>query len=178
LERILTALEPYVNSGLAVIMLEPSCAAVFRDELRGLFPHHGTAYRLRQQSFTLSSFLQTQVPNYEPPRLTGGKVLLHRHCHHKAVLKFGDEEALLKRMGVELKSLDSGCFGMAGPFGFEKGKLHISQALGERVLLPAVRASSPDTLVVTDGFSCREQIIQNTNREPLHIAEVLRMAME
>ena len=176
LQRVLTALEPYVNSGLPVIMLEPSCAAVFRDELRGLFPHHGVAYRLRQQSFTLSSFLQTQVPNYEPPRLSGRKVLLHGHCHHKAVLKFGDEEALLKRMGVELKCLDSGCCGMAGPFGFEKGKIAVSQALGERVLLPAVRSADPDTIVITDGFSCREQIVQNTDREPLHIAEVLRMA--
>jgi Fe-S oxidoreductase len=156
-------------------MLEPSCAAVFRDELRGLFPHHGTAYRLRQQTLTLSSFLQSQE-RYEPPKLPGRKVLLHGHCHHKAVLKFSDEEALLRRMGVELKSLDSGCCGMAGPFGFEKAKITVSQALGERVLLPAVRAAEPDTIVVTDGFSCREQIVQNTNREPFHIAEVLRMA--
>lgn len=178
LQRVLNALEPYVNSGLPVIMLEPSCASVFRDELRGLFPHHSVAYRLRQQTFTLSSFLHTQVPNYEPPRLPGRKVLLHGHCHHKAVLKFSDEEALLRRMGVALKSLDSGCCGMAGPFGFEKTKINIAQALGERVLLPAVRAADSDTIVVTDGFSCREQIVQNTGREPLHIAEVLQMALK
>lgn len=177
LQKVLHALEPYVNSGLPVIMLEPSCASVFRDELRGLFPHHGVANRLRQQTFTLSSFLQIQN-DYEPPRLPGRKVLLHGHCHHKAVLKFSDEEALLRRMGVELQSLDSGCCGMAGPFGFERANTTISQALGERVLLPAVRASGPDTIVLTDGFSCREQIAQNTDREPLHIAEVLRMAME
>jgi FAD/FMN-containing dehydrogenase/Fe-S oxidoreductase len=176
LQKVLHALEPYVNAGLPVIMLEPSCASVFRDELRGLFPHHSVAYRLRQQTFTLSSFLQTQN-DYEPPRLPGRKVLLHGHCHHKAVLKFSDEEALLRRMGVELKSLDSGCCGMAGPFGFESAKTAISQALGERVLLPAVRACGPETIVLTDGFSCHEQIAQNTNREPLHIAEVLRMAM-
>ena len=177
LQKVLHALEPYVNAGLPVIMLEPSCASVFRDELRGLFPHHGVAYRLRQQTFTLSSFLQTQN-DYEPPRLSGRKVLLHGHCHHKAVLKFGDEEALLRRIGVELKSLDSGCCGMAGPFGFESANTAISQALGERVLLPAVRACGPETIVLTDGFSCHEQIAQNTNREPLHIAEVLRMAMD
>jgi FAD/FMN-containing dehydrogenase/Fe-S oxidoreductase len=176
LQQVLSALEPYVNSGLPVIMLEPSCASVFRDELPALFPHHGVAHRLRQQTFTLSSFLQTRVANYEPPRLPGRKVLLHGHCHHKAVLKFSDEEALLKRMGVELKSLDSGCCGMAGPFGFEKTKISIAQALGERVLLPAVRAADSDTIVVTDGFSCREQIVQNTGRDPLHIAEVLWMA--
>ena len=178
LQKVLAALEPYVNSGLPVIMLEPSCASVFRDELRGLFPQNGIAHRLRQQTFTLSSFLQSEALGYEPPRLPGRKVLLHGHCHDKAVLKFADEEALLKRMGVELKSLDSGCCGMAGPFGFEQAKITISQALGERVLLPAVRATEPDTIVITDGFSCREQIVQNTNREPLHIAEVLRMAMD
>lgn len=178
LRRVLSALESYVNSGLPVIMLEPSCASVFRDELHGLFPHHAIAHRLRQQTFTFSSFLQTQVPNYEPPKIPGRKVLLHGHCHHKSVLKFSDEEALLRRMGVELKSLDSGCCGMAGPFGFEKTKIIIAQALGERVLLPAVRAADSDTIVVTDGFSCREQIVQNTDREPLHIAEVLRMALK
>jgi len=178
LQKVLAALEPYVNSGLPVIMLEPSCASVFRDELRGLFPQNGIAHRLRQQTFTLSSFLQSEALGYEPPRLPGRKVLLHGHCHDKAVLKFADEEALLKRMGVELKSLDSGCCGMAGPFGFEQAKVTISQALGERVLLPAVRAAEPETIVITDGFSCREQIVQNTNREPLHIAEVLRMAMD
>jgi Fe-S oxidoreductase len=177
LERVLKALEPAVNAGLPVIMLEPSCASVFRDELRNLFPHHGVAYRLRQQTFTLSSFLQTQVPGYEPPKLPGKKVLLHGHCHHRAVLPFTHEETLIKRMGVELKSLDSGCCGMAGPFGFEKSKFTVSQALGERVLLPAVRDADPDTLVVTDGFSCREQVEQNTGRRPLHIAELLRLAV-
>jgi Fe-S oxidoreductase len=175
LQRVLKALEPAVNAGLPVIMLEPSCASVFRDELRNLFPHHGVAYRLRQQTFTLSSFLQTQVPGYEPPKLPGKKVLLHGHCHHRAVLPFSHEEALIKRMGVELKSLDSGCCGMAGPFGFEKSKFQVSQALGERVLLPAVRDADADTLVVTDGFSCREQIEQNAGRRPLHVAELLRL---
>jgi Fe-S oxidoreductase len=177
LQRVLDALEPSVNAGLPVIMLEPSCASVFQDELRGLFPHHGVAHRLRQQTFTLSTFLQTQARGYEPPKLPGTKVLLHGHCHHRAVLPFSHEEALLKRMGVALKSLDSGCCGMAGPFGFEKTKFNISQALGERVLLPAVRAADPETLVVTDGFSCREQIEQNTDRKPLHIAELLRLGL-
>jgi FAD/FMN-containing dehydrogenase/Fe-S oxidoreductase len=176
LQKVLGALEGYVNSGLPVIMLEPSCASVFRDELGGLFPHNGVAYRLRQQTFTLSSFLQTRK-DYEPPQLSGRKVLLHGHCHHKALLKFADEEALLKRMGVELKTLDSGCCGMAGSFGFEKEKIDISQAIGERVLLPAVRECDPDTIVVTDGFSCREQIAQSAGREAVHVAEVLRGAL-
>jgi Fe-S oxidoreductase len=174
---VLVVLEPYVNAGLPIILLEPSCASVFGDELRALFPHHAAAYRLRQQTFTFSSFLQTKASGYVPPRLPGRKVLLHGHCHHKSVLKFSDEEALLKRMEVQLQSLDSGCCGMAGPFGFEKTKINVSQALGERVLLPTVRAAGPDTIVVANGFSCREQIVQNTGREPMHVAELIRMAM-
>lgn len=176
LERVLNKLAPLVNAGLPVIMLEPSCASVFRDELRNLFPHHGVAYRLRQQTFTFSSFLQTQARGYEPPKLAGKKVLLHGHCHHRAVLPFSHEEALLKRMGVDLESLDSGCCGMAGPFGFEKSKFKVSQALAERVLLPAVRTADADTMMVTDGFSCREQIEQNSDCRPLHVAELIWLA--
>jgi Fe-S oxidoreductase len=121
--------------------------------------------------------LQT-LKEYEPPRLPGRKILLHGHCHYKALLDFAKEESLLKRMGVELKTLDSGCCGMAGPFGFEKTKIDISQAIGERVLLPAMRACDAETIVVTDGFSCREQIAQNSDREAVHIAEILRMGLE
>ncbi len=177
LHRVLEALAPQIEAGLPVIMLEPSCASVFRDELCNLLPDHPGAKKLKQQTFALSEFLQSKAADYTPPKLTGTKVVLHGHCHHKAVLKFADEEALLKRMGIESRTLDSGCCGMAGPFGFEAEKFEISQALGERVLLPAVRAAAAETLVVTDGFSCREQIVQNTNREPLHIAEVLQKAL-
>ncbi len=178
LNKVLDRLAPHVNAGVPVVMLEPSCATVFRDEVRNLLPHHGVGQRLRRQCFTLSGFLQTQVPGYEPPKLPGKKVLVHGHCHHKALLNFPAEEALLKRMGVELKTLDAGCCGMAGPFGFEKDKLEVSQALGERVLLPAVRACGPDDIVCTDGFSCQEQITQNLpERRPKHVAEVLQMAL-
>jgi Fe-S oxidoreductase len=93
------------------------------------------------------------------------------------VMKMNDEEALLRKMGVELKTLDSGCCGMAGPFGFEKDKYAVSQAVGERVLLPAVRQAEPDTIVLTDGFSCREQIFQVTGRQAIHLAELLRIAL-
>jgi FAD/FMN-containing dehydrogenase/Fe-S oxidoreductase len=177
LRRVLDILGPQIDAGLPVIMLEPSCASVFRDELRNLLPNDARGARLRQQTVTLSEFLESKDAAYEPPKLTGRKAVLHGHCHHKSVLKFATEEALLRRMGVVAKSLDSGCCGMAGPFGFERDKFEISQALGERVLLPAVRAAGEDTLVITDGFSCREQITQNTSRQPLHIAEVVRMAL-
>ena len=92
-------------------------------------------------------------------------------------MKMSHEEALLRKMGADLLSIDSGCCGMAGPFGFEKDKYAISQAVGERVLLPAVRRTPAQTLIVSDGFSCREQILQATGRRAVHLAEALQIAM-
>ena len=175
LERILESLAPQIDSGLPIVVLEPSCASVFRDELRNLFPKDPRAARLRAQTFLLAEFLQTHVPNYAPPPLSR-KILLHGHCHQKSLMKMTAEESLLRKMGADLNSLDSGCCGMAGPFGFEKEKFAISQAIGERILLPAVRQASHDTIIVSDGFSCREQILQATGRTPLHLAEVLQLA--
>jgi len=86
------------------------------------------------------------------------------------------EEAVLRNTGAELESLDSGCCGMAGSFGFEREKYEVSRAVGERVLLPAVRDASPETLIVSDGFSCREQIAQLTGRKAFHLAEILKLA--
>jgi Fe-S oxidoreductase len=92
-------------------------------------------------------------------------------------MKMTAEEELLRKMGSSLKTLDAGCCGMAGPFGFEQKKYAMSQAIGERVLLPAVRQADPDTLIVSDGFSCREQIFQATGRKAVHFAEVLQGAL-
>ena len=100
------------------------------------------------------------------------------HCHHQALMKMTDEETLLRRMESDVHLLDSGCCGMAGAFGFERDKFEISQAIGERVLLPAVRRQALEVLIVADGFSCREQIRQNTGRVALHLAEVLSLAIE
>jgi Fe-S oxidoreductase len=160
---------------LPIVVLEPRCASVFRDELRNLLPHDARARRLRQQVFLLSEFLVKHAPGYEPPQLSA-KILLHGHCHHKALMKMNDEESLLRRMGADLECPDTGCCGMAGPFGFERDKFAIAQAIGERVLLPAVRNSAPETIVVADGFSCREQIEQSTGRTAIHLADLLRSA--
>jgi Fe-S oxidoreductase len=88
-------------------------------------------------------------------------------------MKMTDELQLLAATGANVQLLDSGCCGMAGPFGFEQDKFAVSQALAERALLPAVRSASPTTTLVADGFSCREQIAQNSARRGLHLAEVL-----
>jgi FAD/FMN-containing dehydrogenase/Fe-S oxidoreductase len=176
LRRILQILSGQIDAGLPIVVLEPSCASVFRDELRNLFPSDARANGLRSQIFLLSEFLQRHAPDYQPPRLSR-KVLLHGHCHQKALMKMSHEEALLRKMDTDLLSIDSGCCGMAGPFGFEKDKYAISQAVGERVLLPAVRQTPAETLIVSDGFSCREQILQATGRQAVHLAEAMQIAM-
>jgi FAD/FMN-containing dehydrogenase/Fe-S oxidoreductase len=177
LERILSVLSAQIDAGVPLIVLEPSCASVFRDELRNLFPLNARATKLRSQTFLLSEFLEHHAPGYTPPQLPG-KVLLHGHCHHKSLMGLGDEESLFRKMGADLQSIDSGCCGMAGPFGFEKEKYEVSQAVGERVLLPAVRNTPASALIVSDGFSCREQILQATGRRAIHLAEALQLGLQ
>jgi FAD/FMN-containing dehydrogenase/Fe-S oxidoreductase len=175
LERTLEIFAPAIDRATPIVVLEPSCCSVFRDELQNLLPDHPRARRLRSQTYLLSEFLECHVAGYQPPRLAR-KVLLHGHCHQKALMKMTHAESLLRKMGAQLESLDSGCCGMAGPFGFEREKYLIAQASGERVLLPAVRQASPETIIVSDGFSCREQILQSTGRRALHLAEAIQLA--
>ena len=176
---ILDQLEPEIESGIPVIGLEPSCVAVFRDELLNLFPHDQRAQALSKQTFLLSEFLESNAGNAPLPQLHR-KALLHGHCHHKSIMKMTAEESLLHRIGIDFQSPAPGCCGMAGSFGFErdKDKYNISQAIGELELLPAVRKAPADWLIIADGFSCREQIAQGTNRHALHLAEVLQMALD
>jgi FAD/FMN-containing dehydrogenase/Fe-S oxidoreductase len=176
LEEVMIRLRPQIDAGTPIVVLEPSCASVFRDELRSLFPKEERAERLRSQVLLLSEFLVRHAPGYAPPQTPGRKLLLHGHCHHKSVMKMSDELRLLRATGSEVEYLDSGCCGMAGPFGFEREKYHISQTIGERVLLPAVRKAAKETLIVSDGFSCREQVAQNSSRRAIHLAEAISPA--
>jgi FAD/FMN-containing dehydrogenase/Fe-S oxidoreductase len=173
LRRVLETLAPEIDAGQPIVFLEPSCASVFRDELHNFFPQDPRAAALRQQTFLLSDFLARHAPGYQPPSLPGQSIVLHGHCHHKSIFKMASELDLLRRTGADVTLLDSGCCGMAGPFGFEREKFEISQTLAERALLPAVRQADPRTILVTDGFSCREQIAQNSPRRALHLAEIL-----
>ena len=176
LQQVMDHLGPQIDAGTPMVVLEPSCASVFRDEIRGLFPSDARAERLRKQTFLLSEYLERFVPDFRP-RLNRG-VLLHGHCHHKALMKMTDEESVLRKMGATVTSPDAGCCGMAGPFGFDADKYDLSMAIGERVLLPAVRTTPADALIVSDGFSCREQIRHATGRRPLHLAEAIQIAIE
>ncbi|MFI5104305.1 MAG: FAD-binding and (Fe-S)-binding domain-containing protein, partial [Terriglobales bacterium] len=177
LEQTLAALRSHIEAGTPIIGLEPSCVSVFRDEMTNLLAGNVEAQRLRSQTFLLSEFLIHQA-DYRPPQLQlQRKALVHGHCHHKSMLKFDAEFELLKRTGLDFQVLDSGCCGMAGSFGFEADKYDVSVRIGERVLLPAVRNAAADTLIITDGFSCYQQIEGLTGRRALHIAEVLQMAI-
>jgi FAD/FMN-containing dehydrogenase/Fe-S oxidoreductase len=174
--HILDELAPEIDAGIPVVGLEPSCVAVFRDELVNLFPHDERAQALSRQTFLLSEFLETHAKDFPLPRFDR-KALVHGHCHHKSLMKMTAEEAVLQRLGIDFQSPAPGCCGMAGSFGFERDKYDISMAIGELELLPAVRQAPADWLIIADGFSCREQIAQGSSRQALHLAEVLHMAL-
>jgi len=175
LRDVMQGLRAHLDARTPIVVLEPSCLAVFRDELVNLFPDDPIAKQLSEQTVLLAEFLRTHCRGFHVslPR----RVMLHGHCHHKAVAKLADEEAVLRDTGADVESLDSGCCGMAGSFGFESAHYDISQQVGELVLLPAVRQASPDTLIVADGFSCREQIAQGTGRRAVHLADALALAL-
>jgi FAD/FMN-containing dehydrogenase/Fe-S oxidoreductase len=174
---ILHTLKDDIEEGTPIVGLEPSCVAVFRDELCNLFPHSQEAKRLKKQVFTLAEFLEKEAAHFEVPQINN-KAIIQGHCHHKAIMKFDSEKSLLKKTGLDFEVLDSGCCGMAGYFGYEKGDHYdVSIKAGERVLLPAVRSFDSNGLIIADGFSCREQIEQQTERKGLHLAQVLDMAL-
>jgi FAD/FMN-containing dehydrogenase/Fe-S oxidoreductase len=170
--KVLNALTPQLADGTPIVVLEPSCASVFRDELTNLLPNDPRAAKLRDQTFLLSEFLVKHAPSYHPPQIDQ-RIIVHGHCHHRATMGMHDEMKILRATGADVELLDSGCCGMAGPFGFEKDKFELSQKLGERVLLPAIRRQAATSIIVSDGFSCTEQITQNTTTRPLHLAELL-----
>jgi FAD/FMN-containing dehydrogenase/Fe-S oxidoreductase len=176
LREIMTELQPELDEGVPIIGLEPSCVSVFRDELHNLFPANEDARRLGMASMTLSEFIQREGDRFKVPQLQR-KALVQGHCHHKAIMKFEPEEAVLKKLGLDFEHPDSGCCGMAGAFGFEREHYDISMRIGERVILPKVREAAADTLIIANGFSCREQIGQSTGRQTLHLAQVLQLAM-
>jgi hypothetical protein len=144
--------------------------------MMNLFPMDEDAKRLSNQTFILSEFLEKKAPLYRLPKLKR-KALVQRHCHHEHVMKFDAENNVLKKMGLDYELLDSGCCGMAGSFGYESDHFEVSRAIGERSLLPAVREADDDTLIIADGFSCREQIAGLTGRGALHLAQVLQLAL-
>jgi FAD/FMN-containing dehydrogenase/Fe-S oxidoreductase len=174
--RTLRVLAPQIREGIPLVGAEPSCIASFRDELPALMPADEDAKRLSLQALTLAEFLQLHAKDWQPPRLEA-RALVHGHCHQEAVMGMSAEQKLYERMGLDFEVLDSGCCGLAGSFGFEKEHDPISREIGEQRLMPAVRKAPQEALVVADGFSCKTQIEQMTDRHPLHTAQLLTKAM-
>jgi FAD/FMN-containing dehydrogenase/Fe-S oxidoreductase len=176
LRTILATLRPEIEAGIPVVGLEPSCIAVFRDELSNLFPEDKDAERLAAQSFLFSEFLVRYAPEL-PLQPVPRPAMAQIHCQQNAVMGSADEVAMMERVGLDVRVPDSGCCGMAGSFGFESDHYDVSIACGERVLLPIVRDATDDTLLIANGFSCREQIKQTTGRQAMHLAQVVRAGL-
>jgi FAD/FMN-containing dehydrogenase/Fe-S oxidoreductase len=177
LERTLHSLGDAIERGIPIVGLEPSCVSVLRDELHGMMPDDPRAERLRGQVFLLGELLEKKATEVDWPKV-GGRALVQGHCHEQSLFGTDHQRNFLGRLGLDVQVLDAGCCGMAGSFGFEEGqKYEVSMKVGEQGVLPAVRAASDETLVLADGFSCRQQIHGNTARRPLHLAEVARMAL-
>jgi len=174
LAQVLARMAPQIDAGMPFIFLEPSCASVFKDELLELFPNDPRAKRLSEQVWLFADFLSARAPEFVSGRLDGAHILIHGHCHHKAVFGGpGNEIALLRQAGAAVELIQAGCCGMAGPFGFEADKFEVSKTIANQGLLPAVQSAGPAAIVVADGFSCREQIDQLAHTKALHFAEVL-----
>jgi Fe-S oxidoreductase len=171
---LIDVLTPEVEAGAKIVGLEPSCILTLRDELPDL-ARDSRAKLLATSSFTLEEFLAS-LPDYRPGRLER-RAIVHGHCHQKALVGMRPTDDVLSRVeGLEYTILDSGCCGMAGSFGYEKGHYEVSKAAGERVLFPAVR-NDEEALVVAPGFSCRSQIGDFCDgRAAIHPAELLAMA--
>ncbi len=176
------ALAPYVDRGLPVIGLEPSCILTFRDEYPDLLDDP-RAQKLAERSFLIDEFLAAEVAKGRAsiPFSKGGarQFLFHGHCHQKALVGSTASLQLLSLIpNADVREVDSGCCGMAASFGYEVEHYTISQAIGERVLLPTVRALDQDVRVVAMGTSCRQQIAHGTHRRARHLVEALASALD
>ncbi|HLJ62115.1 MAG TPA: FAD-linked oxidase C-terminal domain-containing protein [bacterium] len=172
-------LRPYADEGVPIVGLEPSCAVTFKDEYPDLAPG-AAADAVARQTYLFEEFLAalqsagTRLPYARQER----RVLLHGHCHQKAMVGIGPSVAVLTSVpGWRVEPIDSGCCGMAGSFGVEREHYDVSLSMGERVLFKALRGAPADAVVVAAGASCRQQIAHGTGRRALHPAEALAGAL-
>src|SRR5215217_2941336 len=176
-ERLVEGLRHYVREGVPISGLEPSCVAAFRDELPNMLPHDEDAGRLSRDTLTLGEFLTREAQHFVLPNLNR-KAVVHGHCHQKAIMGMSAEQELYSKLGLDFEMPESGCCGLAGSWGFEHDKYDLSMKIGERRLLPAVRNTDRDTILIADGFSCKTQVEHATERRALHTAQVIKMALD
>jgi Fe-S oxidoreductase len=180
--RLLDALKPYVERGIPVVGLEPSCLLTMRDEFLVLGLDDEEVGVLAERADLFEEFLADELDagrlDLELQPLVQSRALLHGHCHQKAFAAMRAVQRTLQLVpGLEVQTVESSCCGMAGAFGYEAEHFDVSMKMGEASLLPAVRAAAPDTLVVADGTSCRHQIYDVTGRQAVHVARVLARAL-
>ena len=180
--RMLAALKPFVERGVPVIGLEPSCLFGLRDEFLSMLPGTDTA-ALAMQAMLFEEFIAREASagrlklTLRP--LPQKKALLHGHCHQKAFDAMPAVQKVLKLVpDLAVEVVTSSCCGMAGAFGYEAAHYDVSMKMAEASLLPAVRKADADTLIVADGTSCRHQIHDGAQREAVHVARVLAAALE
>ena len=173
-------LVPYAEQGIPIVGLEPSCILTFRDEYPDLLDDPRAA-RLAAGTFLIEEFLLGlhEKGQLRLPLRAGAKsVMLHGHCHQKALVGSNPSLQLLRLLpGARVDEIDSGCCGMAGSFGYEKEHYEMSLAIGNRRLFPAIRATDPTCEIVAGGVSCRQQIAHGTGRRARHLVEVLADAL-
>jgi Fe-S oxidoreductase len=172
--RNLDLLMPLIERGIPLVGLEPSCILTMRDDYRKLLPDDERVEKLAEATRLFEEALLEL--DEELPLQEGAPVLLHGHCHQKALVGTGPTEQVLGLV-ADVKVVDSGCCGMAGLFGYEKGHYEVSMKMGERRLFPAVREAG-ERVVVAPGTSCREQILDGTERQALHPAEYLASLLD
>ncbi|BBY08190.1 FAD-binding and (Fe-S)-binding domain-containing protein [Mycobacterium noviomagense] len=175
LHHVMSRLRSEIRAGTPIVGMEPSCLAVFKDELGKLLPHDDDADRLARNSYHFAEFLDKF--DVELPSASGARALLWGHCHQRATGGVDADQQILERMGVDVEPISGGCCGLAGSWGFEEGKYQLSLDCGEQALLPAIR-KNPDAVVVANGFSCQTQITDAGAASPLHLAQVMAMARE
>ncbi|OEV04878.1 dimethylmenaquinone methyltransferase [Streptomyces nanshensis] len=176
MRRTLDRIEPALDAGLPVTVLEPPCAAALRTDVPELLGDDPRARRLAGAVRTFAQTLEEYAPDWEPPRV-GRPVAGQTHCHQHAVIGDAEDRRLRERAGLT-GELSKGCCGLAGNFGFEKGHYEVSAACAEDQLLPAVRQAAPGTELLADGYSCRTQLEQLGGHRSRHLAEVLAEGLD
>jgi len=177
-QRCLDAFAPYVERGIPVVGLEPSCLIGFRDEIPALIRSRD-ARNLATHALMFEEFVAKELGDALPLAPIGKQALLHGHCHQKSFALMDSVMGALKLVPeLAVEPIESSCCGMAGAFGYGADTIDVSLKMGELSLLPAVRKAAPDTIIVADGTSCRHQIKDGTGREALHVARLLAMSLK
>lgn len=175
--KLLDILSGHVEQGALIIALEPSCLSAFRDDYYGLLGKSESLDEVSAHCLSFDEFLQQHIKEGQLPiRFSGEKkdVWVHTHCHQKALVGATSTLDVLRAVpGFSVREIESGCCGMAGSFGYEKEHYDFSMKIGELRLLPTVRTTPENALIVASGFSCRGQIVHGTHRRPIHLAEVI-----